>query len=257
MSERPMHTVPGAFQKLQQLYAEGEAALGRGDLETAVEKFTEGLGIDDHFRQRYITMYAQRAFALQKLGRLREAIDDYTRALALNEPPENQAQYLFHRGLAWQSLPAEGDARRANVEQAIADYGASIALFQRHPGPYHLRGKLLVNELEHYAEALPDLERALEFGENGDARALRGWAHFQLGKLDDAHADFTTLQASGNAYGDYMLAAIAAKRGDVDALVTHAQAALAADASYKPYFASDADDFEPFRKHPRFAALLR
>ena len=256
MSERPMHTVPGAFQKLQQLYAEGEAAIGRGELETAVRLFTEGLGIDDHFRQRYITMYAQRAFALQKLGKLREAIADYTSALALNEPPDNQAQYFFHRGLAWQSLPAEGEARRANVEKASADFGDSIALYHRHPGPYHLRGKLLVNELERYDEALPDLQRALEFGENGDARALLGWAHFQLGRLDDAHADFTKLQATGNAYGDYMLAAIAAKRGDVDALVTHAQAALAADPSYKPYFAKEADDFEPFRTHPKFAALI-
>jgi len=256
MSDRPMHTIPGAFQKLQTLYAEGEAAIESGDLETAVAKFTEGIGIDDHFRQRYITMYAQRAFALQKLGRLEEAIADYTSAIALGEPPENQAQYYFHRGLALQSLPAKDDARKANVERAIADYGASIELYADHPGPYHLRAKLLVNELEKYAEAIGDLEKTLSIRENADARQLHGFACFNVGRIDDAREDFEQVKAaSHDPYADYMLAAIAAKTGDADALVLHAKQALAGDASYKSYFADD-DDFAAYRSNPAFAALL-
>lgn len=256
MSDRPMHTVPGAFQKLQQLYAEGEAAIDAGDLETAVAKFTEGLGIDDHFRQRYITMYAQRAFALQRLGRLEEAIADYSKALEMGEPPVNQAQYFFHRGLALQNLPAEGDARRANVERAIADYGRSIELYPDHPGPYHLRGKLLVNELEKFAEALPDLDRTLSMKENADALALRGFARFNLDRFEEARADFERAKAlSGDPYAEYMLAACAAKLGRAEDLVAHARACLAADPSYKEYFTDD-DDFAPFRSNPAFAALL-
>ncbi len=156
-----MHTIPGAFQKLVALYNEGDEAIQAGDLETAVAKFTEGIAIDDHFRQRYVTMYAQRAFALQKMGRLKEAISDYTKALELGEPPENQAQYFFHRGLALQNLPAEGDERRANVEAAIADYGRSIGLYQNHPGPYHVRGQLLFDQ-GRYREARADFIRLKE-----------------------------------------------------------------------------------------------
>lgn len=161
MVGRPMHTIPGAFQKLVALYNEGDQAIQAGDLETAVAKFSEGIAIDDHFRQRYVTMYAQRAFALQKLGRLEEAIADYTKALELGEPPENQAQYFFHRGMAIKHLPAEGDARQANIEAAIADFGRSIALYQNHPGPYHLRGQLLFDQ-GRYGEARADFVRLKE-----------------------------------------------------------------------------------------------
>ncbi|MBS2026375.1 MAG: hypothetical protein JST54_00605 [Deltaproteobacteria bacterium] len=45
-----MHTLPGAFQKLQQLYADGVAAIEERRFEDAIAKFTEGLAIDDHFR---------------------------------------------------------------------------------------------------------------------------------------------------------------------------------------------------------------
>ena len=151
-----MHTVPGAFQALQQLYAEGEAAIDAGDFPLAVAKFTEGLGIDDHFRQRYVTMYAQRAFALHRMGETDKAIPDYTKAIEM-EPPINQAQYYFHRGMCF--------ARQENgVEQAIADYGSSIAPHDQHPGPFELRGKLLA-ALGRQAEADADLARARELSQ--------------------------------------------------------------------------------------------
>lgn len=252
-----MHTVPGAFQKLQKLYAEGEAAIEAGDLETAVERFTEGLAIDDHFRQRYVTMYAQRAFALQKLGRLKEAIADYTKAIELGEPPPNQAQYYFHRAMCWANLPAEGDERRANVEHAIADHGRSIELYPDHPGPYHLRAKLLVNELEKFAEALPDVERALSMRVVPDLHSIRGFALFNLGRVAEARADFEkVVELSGDPYGDYMLACCAAKEDRRDALFDHMKRALEKDAAYAEYFADD-DDFAPFRGDPRWAEVLR
>lgn len=71
-----MHTVPGALEKLMRLYREGEGASLAGDYATAVAKFTEGIAIDDHFRRRSITMYAERAFALHRLDRFAEAVAD-------------------------------------------------------------------------------------------------------------------------------------------------------------------------------------
>lgn len=251
-----MHNIPGAFQKLQTLYAEGEAQIAAGDLEAAVRTFTEGIAIDDHFRQRYITMYAHRAFALQKLGRLDEAVADYTKAIELEHPEENRAQYHFHRGLALQSLPTETDeARRANVERAIADFGSSIALYPNHPGPYHLRGKLLVNELERFEEAIVDLDKVLSMRPNADALTQRGFAHFNLAHFAEARADFERAkEMAGDPYNDYMLAAVHAKLGDGAKVVEHAKLALDADEAYREYFASD-DDFDPYRSDPAFAKL--
>src|SRR5688572_10968694 len=130
-----MHTVPGLFDRLVLLYAQGEQAVAEGRLDDADACFTEAIGHDDHFRQRWITLYAQRAFVRHRMGRLPEAIADYSRALEMGEPEPHQAQYRFQRGMARAAL---GD-----LDGALADYGASAAGMPEMPGPWHLRGKLL------------------------------------------------------------------------------------------------------------------
>jgi tetratricopeptide (TPR) repeat protein len=242
-----MHAIPGAFQKLQQLYAEGEAALERGDFPGAVECFSEGIAIDDHFRQRYVTMYAQRAFALQRMGAHERAIADYTRAIAM-EPPMNQAQYWFHRGMCWSSLP-NGN------EQAIADYTASIALHDDHPGPFHLRGKLLI-DAGRWSEAEADFDRLLELRPNPDGYAQRSYARLRQGRPADALAD---AEASRQMRDDpstwYLLASIHAARGDADATFAAMRQALHAYPDYAQDFAHD-PDFQRLHADPRFAALV-
>ena len=185
-----MHTIPGAFQKLQTLYAEGEAALQERRFADAVAKFSEGLRIDDNFRQRYVTMYAQRAFALHNLGRLDEAIPDYTRAIE-KEPEINQAQYYFQRGLCFMSLGRPDDA--------IRDYGEAIALHPNHPGPFHLRGKLLFQQ-GRFAEAIGDFDSALAIHDIPECRELKQQAQAQLQskRLDDASRAQHVI-AAGNA----------------------------------------------------------
>lgn len=243
-----MHTVPGAFEKLTKLYAEAEALMEAAELEQAVERLTEAIAIDDHFRQRYVTLYAQRAFAQQKLGRLEEAIADYSRALELGEPPVNQAQYHFNRAMCLARLPGEGEARRANVERAIADHGESIALYPDHPGPYHLRAKLLVEELERFEDALPDLDRALTMRDLPDLHSTRGFALFNLGRFPEALRAFDVLASmKEDPYADYMRACCYAKLGDAPRVLEHVRATLARDPSYAEYFVDD-EDFAPYRE---------
>jgi tetratricopeptide (TPR) repeat protein len=190
MSNSPMHTIPGAFQKLQALYAEGEAAIQEQRFADAVARFSEGLRIDDNFRQRYVTMYAQRAFALHNLGRLEEAIPDYTRAIE-KEPEINQAQYYFQRGLCFMSLGRPDDA--------IADYGQAIALHPHHPGPFHLRGKLLFQQ-GRFADAIRDFDSALAIHDIAECRELKQQAQAQLQatRLDQASRAHQAV-ATGNA----------------------------------------------------------
>src|SRR5262245_44546451 len=197
MAERPMHTVPGLFDKLAALYAEGERALAEGRFDEAVALFTDGIALDDHFRQRYITMYAQRAFARQRLGDHAGALEDYAQAIAM-EPPINQAQYWFHRGMCHAAL---GDR-----EAAVEDYGRSIALHDQHPGPFHLRGKLLV-DLERHDDAIADFDRFLGLAQHPEVLQLRGYCKLSLGRGAEAIPDLVESQRMRpDTYTNYLLA---------------------------------------------------
>jgi tetratricopeptide (TPR) repeat protein len=166
MSDRPMHTVPGLFDRLTAIYADGERAIEEGRLHDAVALFTEGIGLDDQFRNQYVTMYAQRAFARQRMGDNMGAIPDYGKAIEM-EPPINQAQYLFHRGMCFTAIGG-------HEEHAVNDYGRSIAIYPDHPGPYHLRGKLYASDLGRYQEAIADFDRLLAMRQVAEGYQLRG-----------------------------------------------------------------------------------
>ena len=229
MSDRPMHTVPGLYQKLEQIYAEGERLINEGQLQAAVEKFSEGLALDDHFRQRYVTMYAQRGFAHQRLGNVTEAVEDYSRAIEM-EPPINQAQYHFHRGMCFGKM--EG-----MEERAVEDYTRSIELYPDHPGPYHLRGKLLVDVFERYKDAIGDFDRLAELAPHPEGYQLRGFSKYMLKDYDGAAEDLAkSSELRPDPYNDYLAACVFAAAEDVPALVAAMQRTLAADKTYLDAF---------------------
>ncbi|MCA9517972.1 MAG: tetratricopeptide repeat protein [Myxococcales bacterium] len=247
MSDRPMHTVPGAWDKLVELFARGDAAIQEGRFHDAIEAFTEGLAIDDHFRQRYVTMYAQRGFARQRSGDLAGAAEDYGHAIAM-EPPVNQAQYHFYRGMCRGGL---GDP-----EGAVEDYAASIALHPDHPGPYHLRAKLLVNELGRYAEAIPDLDRLIAMNGHPEGLELRGYARLMLGDPAAARRDVEdAADRQPTPWRHYLVAWATALVGDADAFMPAMAAALEGNPDYAPYF-REHGDFAAMRADPRFAGII-
>lgn len=247
MTDRPMHTVPGLYDRLTQIYADGERAIEEGRWGDAVAKFSEGLDLDDHFRQRYVTMYAQRAFARQRMGDAAGALPDYERAIAM-EPPMNQAQYHFHRGMCLADLERN--------EEAAEAYGASIAIYPDHPGPYHLRGKLLSSELGRHEEAIADFDRLLEMRPVPEGYQLRGYSKLNLGRGADAIPDLLEARRlDPDTYTEYLLAWAGAVAPDDELFYRSMQAVLAAEPSYKPYFAEN-DDYARFRGQPRFEALL-
>lgn len=244
-----MHTIPGAMAELQRLYAEGERAIGEGRLDAAVDLFTRGLAIDDHFRQRYVTMYAQRAFALHRMGRLEDAIADYGRALAMGEPPPNQAQYHFQRAMCLSAL--EG-----REEDAVADFTRSIELYPDHPGPWHLRGKLLVDRLGRYEEGIADLDRLLSMREVPECYQLRALAKVSLGRHAEAIADAQRAEALEPApYNHYLLAVSFAAVGDEASAQHHVEVTLASAPGFAEYFRT-VSELEPYRSRPWFAAML-
>lgn len=248
MSDRPMHTVPGLFDRLAALYAAGEQAVAEGRLDDADAGFTEAIGLDDHFRQRWITLYAQRAFVRHRQGRLDEAIADYTAALAMNEPAPHQAQYRFQRGMAHGAL--------GRHDEALADYTAAIEVTPEQPGPWHLRGKLLCAQLERPADALADFDRFLALADHPEVRQLRAWCLLQLGRAADALPDLVRARpAMRDAWTEYLAAWATAVTGDVDGCVAAMASCVARDASFASYF-RELDDFAAARRHPRFAAVV-
>ncbi|MFO0745061.1 MAG: tetratricopeptide repeat protein [Myxococcota bacterium] len=243
MSDRPMHTQKGAFAELTALYADGERAMSEGRFADAIACFDRGLAIDDHFRQRYVTMYAQRGFARHRLGDLAGAIADYTAAIAM-EPPIHQAQYHFHRALCHAGLGG-------HEAQALADYAASIALYPDHPGPYHMRGKMLV-DLGRWEEAIADFDALLARSPHPEGHQLRGYARLNLGQAEAAVPDLlTAAEAAPSAWGSYLLAWAGAASGDAELFYRGLEEALAAEPAYRSYFL-EAPDFAPYRGQRRF-----
>ncbi|MCB9561434.1 MAG: tetratricopeptide repeat protein [Kofleriaceae bacterium] len=243
-----MHSVPGLFDKLSGLYADGERAIQEGRFADAVARFSEGIGLDDHFRQRYVTMYAQRAFAYQRLGDHMRAIPDYTRAIEM-EPDINKAQYHFHRGMCFAAIGG-------HLEHAVADYGRSIALHDGHPGPFHLRGKILTTEFGRHEEAIADFDRFLAMRPHPEVFQLRGHAKLLLGRGADAIPDLVeSARLAPDVYTDYLLAWAGAIAPDDELFYRSMEAVLRADPSYRPYFV-DNDDYRRFYGQARFNAIV-
>jgi tetratricopeptide (TPR) repeat protein len=249
MPDRPMHTVPGLFDRLTALYADGMRASIEGRLHDAIALLSEAIQLDDQFRQGDVTLYAQRAFAYQRLGDNVGAIRDYGRAIEM-EPPVNQAQYLFHRGMCFTALGG-------HEEHAVNDFSRAIALSPDQPGPYHLRGKLYATDLGRYPEAIADFDCLLTMHPVAEAYQLRGYAKLNLGRGRDAIPDLMAAnRLEQDTYTDYLLAWAGAIAPDDELFYRSMQAVLAADAeSYRQYFL-DNDDFARFRHQPRFRQLL-
>jgi len=249
MNHRPMHTVPGLYERLTALYADGTRALEEGRFEEANALFSEGIGLDDQFRHEYVTMYAKRAYARQQLGDNMGAIPDYGRAIEM-EPPINQAQYYFHRGMCFTALGG-------HEEHAVQDYGRSIAIYPDHPGPYHLRGKLYASDLGRYEDAIADFDRLLTMHPNiAEGFQLRGYAKLNLGHGRAAIPDLLEAnRLEQDTYTDYLLAWAGAIAPDDELFYRSMQAVLAVDpVTYHSYFLEN-DDFARFRDQPRFRQI--
>jgi tetratricopeptide (TPR) repeat protein len=244
MSDRPMHA-PGNYERLARLYAEGEQLVAQGQFERAIACFDDALAIDDHFRQRYVTLYAQRAFALHRLGRFAEATDDYARAIAM-EPPMNQAQYHMQRAMCLRKLGRD--------EEALADFTRASDLAPEQPGPWHLRGQLHIDH-HRWLEAIADFDRLLPLRAHPNGYQLRSLAKMNLKDYAGALADgLASLELQPDPYTEYLAAACCAMLGDPDRMLAHATRSVQGDASYRTYFAED-EEFVRYRDWPPFAAL--
>jgi tetratricopeptide (TPR) repeat protein len=133
--------------------------------------------------------------------------------------------------------------RLKHYSQADAAFRVCLALKPEAAPLYHNRSLALAGQPGGEAAALQAADRAVALDPRlAPAWSHRGWLHYQLGRLDEALADFTAALACGAdpAATHYSLARIHADRADRNAARKHLELAL----KHRP-------------DHPEAQALLR
>jgi tetratricopeptide (TPR) repeat protein len=143
--------------------------LGRGA--EAVERYDRALALNPN-----ADVYNNRGVALEALGRLDEALDSFSQAVASRS---DYAAAFFNRGGVLGALGRWADA--------LADFDRAVALRPDHSAPYWNNRGLALGELTRWAEAADSFIKALALDPAyGDAAANLSVAQRRLGQFDAA-----------------------------------------------------------------------
>lgn len=195
-----------ARSEISELRARDAAiALSRGDSVAAVDHYTAILAEENIPDDRRATLLNDRAVAYVRLGKTREAIEDYNKAVVLF--PEYAAVYnnrgnlLMALGLHGEALKdfnraialapgyaaaynnrAGAQSRLGHADDAIRDYTRAIKLMPSSPAPLAGRGKAYLSQDRPHA-AIRDFSRAV----GADARFATGYRNRAEAKIEVAH----------------------------------------------------------------------
>ncbi|MEM9981938.1 MAG: tetratricopeptide repeat protein [Bacteroidota bacterium] len=154
-----------------QYVEEGKSAVLKGDCALAIKAFTKAINIDNTEADNYFN----RAYCLETMGKSKQALLDYDKAIALN--PQFTDAYN-NRGEIKRKL-------QKDYEGAIKDYSKAIQLDGKVAGIYFNRGLAEVAFKQH-DEALADFTKTIELAPTvADAyynRAALYWAQGYKGK---------------------------------------------------------------------------
>ena len=154
--------------------------------------------------------YNNRGFAHLEAGNLREAQDDFSKAVALN--PKYPEAHL-NIGII--------NFRQGRAEEALQSYNTAIKFRPDYSDAYLNRGIVFLKTGRH-AEALNDFEHILQISpKNADAYLNRGITHLRLGQTQKAMNDLDEA-----IHLDSGLAIAYMNRGIIDAMQGHFDSAL-------------------------------
>ncbi|MBN1158713.1 MAG: tetratricopeptide repeat protein [Bacteroidales bacterium] len=205
--------------RVKDLLSEADVYIGTHQLDQALEKTMEALQIDPSslpaIRKQVNIYYLKnddkealrladaairefsgdpellylRGIVHNNRGRYAKAIEDFNRALALQDEKDAYKIYLG-RGIAFMSL--------VKYEQAMADFSRSIELNDSIAGAYHSRA-LLNYELQDYHAAIEDFLKTLERDVVNDALYFNlGMSYFRLSDQTNACPYFHKACTMGN-----------------------------------------------------------
>lgn len=165
---------------MEAVVARGEALIGTGNITAALQTLTNALRLDPDNSAARTLLKKARALESEKSegnkayseSRIAEAIDHYTRALALNSHSPTFDAILY-------SNRAQAHLQEKRYDEALADLNEAIELDPRYVKAY-IKRAAAYSGLEKYQEAVDDLEKAKELDpESKDIRR----------KLQEAHGD--------------------------------------------------------------------
>jgi tetratricopeptide (TPR) repeat protein len=161
----------------------GIDAAARGDLQVAIQAYTEAIEAKD----RLALAYRHRGHSYVKIGEWDEAITDLTEAINLDHSVANP---YAGRGYAF--------ARIGDYLSAISDFTEALRINPRLADVYLYRGDtyLRMGEWDDWDKAVADFTRAIEVARDSPHFASqgfewRGYVFWATGDLEKAMADLT------------------------------------------------------------------
>ena len=126
---------------------------------------------------------------------LNKAIEDFTKAIQINQVSHNKLKAIFNPDADVTDLLYTSRAFVYNelkkYDEAIEDYNKAIELAPDNAKIYDERG-LIYDKLEKYDEAINDFTKAIQIAPNSSKfYRSRGSSYGALGKYDEAIGDFT------------------------------------------------------------------
>jgi tetratricopeptide (TPR) repeat protein len=162
------------MSELDALIKQGHTQLGQREFEAAIQTFSQML----EQAPDSISAYTGRATAQTMLGHFDMALQDLNCALALGR---EQPAFFDQRGQLF--------VRIGRQAEALEDFRRALELNPNADRCY--RYGLTLSSLEHYGEALPYLEKAVELQPNYvEAITERGMVRMELGRFELAKEDF-------------------------------------------------------------------
>ena len=147
-----------------------------GKYKEAIEDYAKALEIDPE----NAAAYNNRGFAYNDMGEYSKAIDDYTEALKIDK---KYAHAYNNRGVTYNNM--------GKYKEAIDDYTEALKLDKEYAHAYNNRG-ITYNNMGQYKEAIEYCTRALEINPKyADAYYNRGTAYFGQDKYPEAVTDYT------------------------------------------------------------------
>jgi len=150
---------------------QGESLSATGELDKAIDCYTQAIELDPLFAKPY----ADRGYCYARTGRHQQAIVDYNEAIRL-ETEEPSSLVYNNRALSYEELGMH--------EQAIADYNEALRINANFATALYNRGSFLSRH-GRLTEALGDFSSAITL-DSSDVESLVGRAtvHYALGRYD-------------------------------------------------------------------------
>ena len=223
-------------------FLEGEQFYRSGNYDKALAEYTASINENRDFTQALIS----RGNTLLRLGEIVRAIDDYTRAIRLDD---NKSEVFNYRGFARAELAQQRSdsaaAKNNMLSLAIDDFTRAISLNADYADALINRSHALY-ETGEYGRVIEDCNRIIRLEpQNASAWNRRGSAWYQVGDGDKAINDFTqAIRLRGSyALAFYNRGNVWYAKGELDRALADINRALAINPSYANAYSTRANIF--------------